>query len=1263
MVSCSSYSGIIASRAMTSTLHIYDRDLSAAPDNSIARLARWIQEAPGDILDLGMGAGTLGRHLHSSLPERHFDIDGITLNPAEADAARPYYRQCWVADLETFDLGAILRTRRYRWFVCADVLEHLREPERILRVLQDYWPDDAVLLISIPNVGYVGLLTELLQGRFDYRPEGLLDRTHLRFFTFDSLQRWLSDHGWNIDELQTVDLPLTHSEFSPRWQALPTEVVQHLLSLPYAGAYQFLLQCRPKTASSEHSKPTSVAIAQRPHPANVVELYWDCGQGFSENCKTSAEAPIGVWQFDVELPIPPAAVDAPFRALRLDPARQPGLWLIDSIELYAPSTALHCVWSWRSIDDGVNTLTEWSDGDLVAVLPSSIRGATLLIAGGPDPQIRLRVPQPVLQTLSKAGGTLRLRMGSSLGRRSLALMWADVQQELEAQRHALIGLQRESQRTIDQLRAICESKDHELRSMQELCHRQSLALRAAQQRPSARPAPRAAENHRQTHTHQPHSGVSPVADDKAVPASLDHRVTVVVPVYRGLEDTQRCLNSVVTARNQSPWRLIVIDDCSPEPAVSDWLDDFARQHPQQVILVRNANNLGFVRSVNRGMEMAGTDDVVLLNSDTEVADGWLDRLQRACRQHPRTGTATPWSNHATIFSYPAYPEGGDLPFGHTTASLQALCAQWFNAQTLQVPTAHGFCMYIRGECLAEVGLFDAEAFGRGYGEENDFCLRASQRGWHHVHALDVYVYHRGSVSFGAERDERVREAIQIIRQRYPHYESAVQRFVANDPARSHRRRLDLARIVAPGKARILLISHDGVGGAERHQIELVRALGDAAAFARLQPCPGGVKWSVMGGGTAVQWSYRMPDEYDQLVEDLCLLDLDLVHFHHWLGLPAVILQLPHALGVEYDITVHDHYAYCPQIHLTMDGRQYCGEQGRGQCQQCLQRRPAPDGTRDIGDWRQRYLSFMAGARHIIAPSHDVAARIGRYLGLRSRVTPHHVLWPLAQDPSPWPPPRALSEWANHGGRLRVVVLGALGQIKGADLLEATAMLAAKTESPVEFHLVGYAYRHLLTLPRAALVCHGPYREEELDTLLKWVQPHVVWLPSQVPETYSYTLSAAMLGGWPVAAVGLGALAERLDGRPWSWILPHTAGPREWLALFSEIRQRYLMKSASQVPHPSPSPPARALVDARWSDVALDYRRDYLPATRAHAQPTAAVERLVVSSHTAPLSGSALRWREAALQALVRLRNTPLLRRVAARIPQPVQRRIKRWLLR
>jgi GT2 family glycosyltransferase/2-polyprenyl-3-methyl-5-hydroxy-6-metoxy-1,4-benzoquinol methylase len=1250
---------------MTSPLHIYQRDLSAAPDNSIVRLAHWIQQDPGDVLDLGMGAGTLGRHLHSLLPGRHFHIDGITLNPAEADAAKPYYRQCWVADLETLDLGAILRARRYRWFVCADVLEHLREPEHVLQAMQEYWPDDADLLISIPNIGYAGLLAELLQGRFDYRPEGLLDRTHLRFFTFDSLQRWLSDWGWNIDELQTVNLPLAHSEFAPRWQALPTDIVQHLLNLPYAGTYQFLLRCRPKTADAQRPQPTSVVIAERPHPTTVVELYWDCGQGFSESHKASAEAPIGVWQFDVELPIPPAAADAPFRALRLDPSRQPGLWLIDSIELYAPSTALHCAWAWRSADDGNDPITAWADGDTVAVLASSIRGAALLIAGGPDPQIHLRLPQPVLQTLSEAGGVLRVRMGSSLGRRSLPLIWADWQRELEAQRRAFVGLQRESQRVIDQLRAACESKDQELRRMQELCHRQAAALRAAQQRSSDRLTPPAGRGHPAAHTNRGETDGPTTASESAwsAPVSADRRVSIVVPVYRGLEDTQRCLRSVVAARNQCPWRLIVIDDCSPEPEVSAWLDDFARQHPQQVTLVRHTNNLGFVCSVNRGMEMAGTDDVVLLNSDTEVADGWLDRLQRACWRQPRTGTATPWSNHATIFSYPAYPEGGNLPLGHTTASLQALCAQWLDAQTLQVPTAHGFCMYIRGDCLAEVGLFDAEAFGRGYGEENDFCLRASQRGWHHVHALDVYVYHRGSVSFGAERDERVREAIQVIRQRYPDYEPAVQRFVATDPAQAHRRRLDLARVVSPDKTRILLISHDGIGGTERHQIELAGALGGAASFVRLQPCPGGVKWNVMNGGTAVQWSYRMPDEYDQLVEDLRLLDLDLVHFHHWLGLPAVILQLPQALGVVYDITLHDHYAYCPQIHLTMDGQQYCGEQGQDQCQKCLQRRPAPDGTRDIGDWRQRHLSFMAGARHIIAPSHDVAARVGRYFGLRSRVTPHHVLWPSAQDPSSWPPPRPPHEWAEHSGRLRVVVLGALGQIKGADLLEATAMLAAKTQSPVEFHLVGYAYRHLLTLPRAALVCHGPYREEELDTLLQWIQPHVVWLPSRVPETYSYTLSAALLGRWPVAAVGLGALAERLDGRPWSWTLPHTAGPREWLDLFSDIRQRYLMEGASQVNHPSPPPCARVPVDTRWSDAALDYRRDYLPATRAHAQPTATVERLVASPHTAPLSGPALQWRQTALRALVRLRNTPLLRRVAARIPQPVQRRIKRWLLR
>ena len=743
-----------------------------------------------------------------------------------------------------------------------------------------------------------------------------------------------------------------------------------------------------------------------------------------------------------------------------------------------------------------------------------------------------------------------------------------------------------------------------------------------------------------------------------VHASAGRRVSVIVPVYRGLQETQRCLLSVLQAATLTPWRLIVIDDCSPEPELSAWLRQLADRHPERLCLIRHDSNQGFVRSVNDGLALAAADDVVLLNSDTEVASGWLDRLARACLSAEDVGTVTPWSNHATIFSYPAYPAGGEMPAGFDTATLDALCAQWLAGQSVEVPTAHGFCMFIRAECLAATGGFDAAAFGLGYGEENDFCLRASRLGWRHLHALDVYVYHRGSVSFGLEREQRVQHALAVIRQRYPDYEAEVQRYLQADPTARARRLLDLACYLQPDKARVLFVSHDGVGGTERHQIELSQALADQARFLRLQPCPGGAAWSVMG----VQrqpWHYRLPADHDLLVADLRRLGVRLVHYHHWLGLPDSILDLAARLGVPYDVTLHDYYSYCPQVHLSGEAGLYCGEHGDEQCRACLRRHPGPDGTRDIHAWRQRHARFLAGARHVIAPSHDTARRVKRHFALDICVVPHDVV--ATGTPPSWPTPRPSP--IDPGRKLRVLALGALGPIKGADLLEATAILALRREAAVEFHLLGYAYRSLRTYPEAALSCHGAYEDAMLPKLLQELQPDVVWLPSRVPETYSYTLSAALAAGLPVAAIDLGALGERLHGRAWSWLLPLEADAEAWLALFEQIRQRLLCAPFGETPVAHSH---TRLGDVEQTRPTLDYRRDYLPPATPAPFPPDEVLRRLWDRHQRhrPLQQSPTRrWRAIALRWLIQLRCSPMLRPLARRIPPPLQRNVKRWLLR
>ncbi|HEX5631826.1 MAG TPA: glycosyltransferase, partial [Gemmatimonadales bacterium] len=122
-------------------------------------------------------------------------------------------------------------------------------------------------------------------------------------------------------------------------------------------------------------------------------------------------------------------------------------------------------------------------------------------------------------------------------------------------------------------------------------------------------------------------------------------VDVVIPVYRGMAETRACIESVLAARGRTPFDVVVIDDCSPEPQMAPWLAALAVAG--RITLVTHAENRGFVASANAGMAMHPDRDVVLLNSDTEVAPGWLDRLAASARRDRSIGTATPFSNNAT----------------------------------------------------------------------------------------------------------------------------------------------------------------------------------------------------------------------------------------------------------------------------------------------------------------------------------------------------------------------------------------------------------------------------------------------------------------------------------------------------------------------------------------------------------------------------------------------------------------------------------------
>jgi GT2 family glycosyltransferase len=260
---------------------------------------------------------------------------------------------------------------------------------------------------------------------------------------------------------------------------------------------------------------------------------------------------------------------------------------------------------------------------------------------------------------------------------------------------------------------------------------------------------------------------------------------IIIPVFNALEQLEACLESVSRTVPDTT-RILLIDDASTDPRVVPLLQSFADEAKSYRGLLKHEVNRGFVATVNHGMRLAGTD-VVLLNSDTQVTSGWLGHLADCLASDASIATATPWSNNGEIVSIPHFcavnPVPGDAD---AVAAVIASCGKPIYPQ---MPTAVGFCMAISLRAIDRVGLFDEVAFGRGYGEENDFCRRVEQAGFRNVLCDNAYVVHHGGASFGPLGLKPDEKSMQSLLAKHPQYLQLVSEFIRSDPFAPRRQEL------------------------------------------------------------------------------------------------------------------------------------------------------------------------------------------------------------------------------------------------------------------------------------------------------------------------------------------------------------------------------------------------------------------------------------------------------------------------------------------
>lgn len=257
-------------------------------------------------------------------------------------------------------------------------------------------------------------------------------------------------------------------------------------------------------------------------------------------------------------------------------------------------------------------------------------------------------------------------------------------------------------------------------------------------------------------------------------------LSIVVPVFNAADALAQCLTALRTTVPPGV-NVILIDDASTEPEVGRVLET----RPGAWQLHRQDKNWGFVATANHGLRLAAPDDVVLLNADTIPAGNWLERLRTCVASDASTASATPFTNNGEIASLPEFCRNNPVP---SDPDLWArACVEAGSPEYPDLPTAVGFCMYLRRTAIEMIGEFDEQTFGRGYGEENDWSMRAVKAGWRNVLCDDAFVAHAGNRSFGPLGLRPGPEAMARLLAKHPDYMDQVTAFIDADPLASRRR--------------------------------------------------------------------------------------------------------------------------------------------------------------------------------------------------------------------------------------------------------------------------------------------------------------------------------------------------------------------------------------------------------------------------------------------------------------------------------------------
>lgn len=601
-------------------------------------------------------------------------------------------------------------------------------------------------------------------------------------------------------------------------------------------------------------------------------------------------------------------------------------------------------------------------------------------------------------------------------------------------------------------------------------------------------------------------------------STLKNDVTVIIPVYNGFDVFSSLIASLsaIYPVPSGKVRFVIIDDCSPDPAIQTYLKSDIFFQRSDLRIISNDKNLGFIGSVNLGLaESSEVSDVLLLNSDTVIFSDVVTELQNASLILPQIGTVTPLTNHGTIGSLFNFPDGADVPKVFDVSSIaRKVSSLMLPTPILGAPTGVGFAMYITRKMISKTGLLDP-IYGKGYGEECDYCQRASKLGFIHLITPSSFIFHKGSVSFGEEAKKiLIEKNSKTLLSRYPFYDQEVAHYIRLDPLALSRITILMECLMTSqqeiGTFHVLHSeTSNHMGGTERHVQQLVGLAKDEISVVFSPAVNRDKMYCVQLSINDYSQKEYLNSKQAEWFLGRYLIMFTNVHVHHLLNLDQALVKLINEKSKNLILTVHDYFAICPSVNLLTGPSKdkFChAETDTSVCNKCLLNFYGM--PTEISQHRERYLATFKAAKRIIFPSKtcfEYTKKVFPEVGEKSYIIPHDLEHYFAV---------CGKESLEIKDMSKVVFLGAIGKHKGSGIAIEAANKLSKAYSVEIWGAIddqeGALSPSVNVIPYFDIIAlRGMFLEKK---------PFAVILPSIWAETFCYTFYEAVILGQAIPIV-------------------------------------------------------------------------------------------------------------------------------------------------